>query len=100
MPLLALPRAAVLIVRVARLDGRQARGADEDPIAVRLDADSVENIIGVSTTGAGFCANTFDFRHRDLTDFELIASKLVSTVLANLYLCCFKSNALRCLGSG
>ena len=65
MSFLALPRAAVLIVRVARLDGRQARGADENPIAVRLDANSVENIAGISTTSARLCANAFDFRHLD-----------------------------------
>ena len=64
MPLLALPRAAVLIVRVARFDLFKTRRADENPVAVFVDADAVEHVVRFGASRAGFCANAFDLGHR------------------------------------
>lgn len=63
MTLFALPGAAVLIVRVSRFDFFEARGADEDPVAVFVDANAVTHVVRFGASRTGFGADAFDLRH-------------------------------------
>lgn len=51
-------------MRVARFDFFEARGANEDPVAVLVDANAVENVVGLGALRTRLDADTFDFGHR------------------------------------
>ncbi len=64
MTLLALPGSTVLIVWIVRFDFAEAGRANENPVAVFLDANPVENIVGFIAATAGLCPDSFDLRQR------------------------------------